>query len=155
MYLGDFGWDFCFVGVAVNPSLSATEACFAFTMRLVPQTAIATLLAANVLGHSHTSSPRSLQKRTVDLNAYKLGVGASYTNNVMIEEQQPTFRAFTKPTYVDTATTLVRSKFPNAEFRLVSNYVSGNGVGHVTFKQTVHGIDIDTADVNVNVGAVK
>ncbi|KAK0130026.1 Fungalysin/Thermolysin Extracellular metalloproteinase 5 [Cadophora gregata f. sp. sojae] len=120
-------------------------------MRLISQTAIATLLAANVLGHSHISSPRSLQKRTVDLTSYKLGVGASYINNVVIEEQQPAFRAFTKPTYVDTATTLVKSKFPNAEFRVVSNYVSGNGVGHVTFKQTVHGIDIDTADANVNV----
>ncbi|KAH7305639.1 putative extracellular metallo proteinase MEP [Rhexocercosporidium sp. MPI-PUGE-AT-0058] len=123
-------------------------------MRLVSQTAIAALLTANVLGHPHasSSSPRSLQKRTVDLTAYRLGVGASYTTNVVIEEQVSTFRAFTKPTYVDTATTLVKSKFPNAEFRLVTNYVSGNGVGHVTFKQTVHGIDIDTADVNVNVG---
>lgn len=123
-------------------------------MRLVSQTAIAALLAANVLGHPHasSSSPRSLQKRTVDLTAYKLGVGASYTSNVVIEEQVSAFRAFTKPTYVDTATTLVRSKFPNAEFRLVTNYVSGNGVGHVAFKQTVYGIDIDTADVNVNVG---
>ncbi|KAG4441518.1 hypothetical protein IFR05_002975 [Cadophora sp. M221] len=121
-------------------------------MRLVSQTAIAALLAANVLGHPHTSSPpRNLQKRTVDLTAYKLGVGASYTSNVVIEEQVSAFRAFTKPTYVDTATTLVKSKFPNAEFRLVTNYVSGNGVGHVAFKQTVHGIDIDTADVNVNV----
>ncbi len=123
-------------------------------MRLVSQTAVTALLAAHVLGHpaSSQSSPKSIQKRTVDLNAYKLGVGASYTNNVVITEQ-PAFRAFTKPTYVDTATTLVRSKFPDAEFRLVSNYVSGNGVGHVVFKQTVHGIDIDTADLNVNVSA--
>lgn len=110
------------------------------------------MLAAHVLGHpaSSHSTPKSIQKRTVNLNAYKLGVGASYTNNIVISEQ-PAFRTFTKPTYVDTATTLVRSKFPDAEFRLVSNYVSGNGVGHVVFKQTVHGIDIDTADLNVNV----
>lgn len=122
-------------------------------MRLISQTALAGLLAANVLGHPYaaSSSPRSLQKRTVDLNAYKLGIGASYTTNVVIEEQVSAFRAFTKPTYVDTATTLVRSKFPNAEFRLVTNYKSGNGVGHVAFKQTVHGIDIDFADLNVNV----
>ncbi|CZT10739.1 related to Extracellular metalloproteinase MEP [Rhynchosporium agropyri] len=122
-------------------------------MRFVSQTAVAALLTANVLGHPHAStSSGSIQKRTVDLAAYKLGVGASYTTNVVIEEKQPEFRAFSKPTYVDTATTLVRSKFPNAEFRLVTSYQSGNGIGHVAFKQTVHGIDIDTADVNVNVG---
>lgn len=126
-------------------------------MRFVSQAAATGLLAAHVLGHPTTShsSSNNLQKRTVDLNAFKLGVGASYTNNVVITEQAPAFRSFAAPTYVSTATNLVRSKYPTAEFRVLSNYVSGNGVGHVVFKQTLHGIDIDTADLNVNVSSEK
>ncbi|KAI9052154.1 hypothetical protein LZ554_003516 [Drepanopeziza brunnea f. sp. 'monogermtubi'] len=122
------------------------------------QTAVTALLGNHVLGHPHAapSSPqaRSIQKRTVDLSAYKLGVGASYTSNALITgaEQAIDFQAFTEPGYVETATALVKSVFPLAEFRLLSSYQSGNGVGHVVFKQTVHGIDIDTADLNVNTG---
>jgi len=121
-------------------------------MRVISQSAVAALLAAHVLGHpaSTAQSARSIQKRTVDLSAYKLGVGSTYTNNVVITEQ-PSFRSFTAPTYTDTAAALVRSTVPGAEFRLASSYVSGNGVGHAVFKQTLHGIDIDTADFNVNV----
>lgn len=54
--------------------------------------------------------------------------------------------------YVAAAAALVRATHPNAEFRQVDdNYVSSSGVGHVYFKQTVFGFDIDDADFNVNV----
>lgn len=122
-------------------------------MRFLSQTAAIALLACRVLGHPapSSSSTHGIQKRTVDLSAYKLGIGAQYTNNVVITEQEPAFRPFAGPSYINTATSVVRSTFAGAEFRLISDYVSGNGVAHVVFKQTVHGIDIDTADFNVNV----
>jgi extracellular elastinolytic metalloproteinase len=122
-------------------------------MRCVFRTAAVALFATKVFGHpaASPSSARDIQKRIVDLSAYKIGVGAKYTSNVVITEQGPGLRSITASDYTTTATSLVKSTFPEAEFRLVSNYVSGNGIGHVVFKQTVHGIDIDTADFNVNV----
>ena len=57
--------------------------------------------------------------------------------------------------YVDTATELVKSLAPEATFRVADDhYVGKNGIGHVNFKQTVHGLDIDNADFNVHVGHV-
>lgn len=123
-------------------------------MRLLSaHTTAVALLTARVLGHPAPSSnsAQNIQRRTVNLDAYKLGAGASYSNNVVLTEEKPELRAFAASTYTDTATSLVKKVAPEAEFRLVSSYLSGNGVGHVVFKQTLHGIDIDTADFNVNV----
>lgn len=54
--------------------------------------------------------------------------------------------------YVQAAEAHLRRVHPNAEFRRAGdNYVSGNGIGHVYFKQTIFGFDIDDADFNVNV----
>lgn len=52
----------------------------------------------------------------------------------------------------DVATDLVKATIPDATFRLVKDsYVGDNGVAHFYFKQTANGLDIDTADFNVNV----
>ncbi|KAM0661296.1 hypothetical protein ACHAPH_002804 [Verticillium nonalfalfae] len=57
-----------------------------------------------------------------------------------------------RATYVETATELVKATVPGVTFRVVSDhYVGANGIAHVNFKQTAHGIDIDNADFNVNV----
>jgi extracellular elastinolytic metalloproteinase len=54
--------------------------------------------------------------------------------------------------YIDTATELVKSVAPDAEFRVITDhYVGTNGIGHVNFRQTANGIDIDNAIFNVNV----
>ncbi|KAF2165924.1 hypothetical protein M409DRAFT_66876 [Zasmidium cellare ATCC 36951] len=54
--------------------------------------------------------------------------------------------------YVQVAETHLRRIHPEAEFRRASdNYVSGNGIGRVYFKQTLFGFDMDDADFNVNV----
>lgn len=128
-------------------------------MRFVSQSAVAALLAARVLGHPAplaSSSSQGIQRRAVvDLTAYRLAVGANYTNNVVVSDQSPSFRTFSAPTYTDVARSFVATIFPDAEYRLVSNYKSSNGLGHVVFKQTVHGIDIDTADFNVNVSSLR
>jgi Zn-dependent metalloprotease len=62
---------------------------------------------------------------------------------------------FSAPTYVDTASQLVKKVASGTEFRVVTSYKSDTGVGHVVFKQQVHGIDIDTADFNVNVSFTR
>ncbi|EHK99761.1 putative Extracellular metalloproteinase MEP [Glarea lozoyensis 74030] len=123
-------------------------------MRHVSQTAVAAaLLAGRVLGHPHpATSENTIQRRTVNLDSFKVGVGSSYSNNLVLTEEKPQLRTFSAPTYIDTASQLVRKVAPGAEFRVVNSYQSDTGVGHVVFKQTLHGIDIDTADFNVNVG---
>lgn len=123
-------------------------------MRLISaHTTAVALLTGRVLGHPAPSSnlAQNIQRRSVNLESYKLGVGASYSNSLILTDEKPELRSFAAPTYTDTAISLVKKVAPEAEFRLVSSYLSGNGVGHVVFKQTLHGIDIDTADFNVNV----
>lgn len=121
---------------------------------LSAQTAAVALLTARVFGHPApaSNSAHSVQKRTVDFKSFKLAVGSSYSNSLVTTDETPQFRSFSAATYTETATSLVQKVAPDAEFRLLSNYVSGNGIGHVVFKQTLHGLDIDNADFNVNVG---
>lgn len=55
-----------------------------------------------------------------------------------------------------TATQLVQAIIPSANFRVINDhYIGQNGVAHVNFRQTLHGIDIDNADFNVNVGFIQ
>jgi hypothetical protein len=126
-------------------------------MRHVSQTAVAAaLLAGRVLAHPHPATPdNNIQRRTVDLRSFPVGVGSSYANNLVLTEEKPQLRAFSAPTYVDTASQLVRKVAPGAEFRVVTSYKSDTGVGHIVLKQQVYGIDIDTADFNVNVSFAR
>lgn len=51
------------------------------------------------------------------------------------------------------ASELVAQIVPDAQFRLLNDhYVGTNGVAHFYYKQTVHGLDIDSGDFNVNIG---
>lgn len=58
---------------------------------------------------------------------------------------------------VETATEAVQKiAGSDATFRTRSDhYVGTNGVGHVYFKQNIHGIDIDNAEFNVNVSGIN
>ncbi|KAI6712330.1 extracellular elastinolytic metalloproteinase [Diplocarpon mali] len=122
-------------------------------MRFVRPTTVAALLAAEVLAHPTppASSSQSVQTQPVDLSAYKLSVGSSYISGLVGSPLVPAAQGFADPNHVDIATAFARTQHPSAEFRVLSQYVSGNGVAHVVLKQTVHGIDIDTADMNINV----
>ncbi|KAI1263225.1 extracellular elastinolytic metallo proteinase [Xylariaceae sp. FL1019] len=113
------------------------------------------LLGASLpaLAHPEPASTYSpeVRKRLVDLNAFRitqnaeyLNQGAASTNEAMLVSK--------RETYVETATAVLESTVPGATFRLVQDhYVGNNGIAHVNFKQTVHGIDIDNADFNVNI----
>lgn len=98
--------------------------------------------------HGHKSA---LARRGVDIEAFRLPQLGSYTNATLTESNPP-IALLKRESYVDTATELVQKLAPNAEFRVVSDhYVGTNGIAHVNFKQTAHGLDIDNADFNVNV----
>jgi extracellular elastinolytic metalloproteinase len=108
--------------------------------------------AANINGHPTDHKTKSgLRRRTVDLNAYRLKATAKYSS-AADTVNNPTTQIIKRESYVDTAVELVKSVVPGAEFRVVEDhYVGTNGIAHVHFKQTVHGLDIDNADFNVNV----
>lgn len=100
----------------------------------------------------HNSYKSNLRRRSVDLNAFRLKSTAKYISSKATEDAVKIAR---RDTYVDTATELVKTIAPGAEFRLVNDhYVGENGIAHVNFKQTAHGLDIDNADVNVNVSCL-
>ncbi|KAE8327254.1 extracellular metallo proteinase mep [Aspergillus sergii] len=106
-----------------------------------------------VLAHP-THHAHGLQRRTVDLNSFRLHQAAKYINATeSSSDVSSSFSPFAEQSYVETATQLVKNILPDATFRVVKDhYIGSNGVAHVNFRQTAHGLDIDNADFNVNVG---
>jgi extracellular elastinolytic metalloproteinase len=119
-------------------------------MRFVSQSGLVALLATRVLGHP-TASPHAIGRRGIDIEAFRLKTESLYSD-VKQTENLDLPASFEALSYTETAATVVKELFPNANYRLVSDHYIGNdGIGHVFFKQQVHGIDIDNADFNVNV----
>ncbi|KAK2029026.1 fungalysin metallopeptidase [Colletotrichum zoysiae] len=107
---------------------------------------------SQVFAHPATGHAHNIGRRGVDIEAFRLPQVGSYTNATEIEATPP-IALLKREGYVETATELVKKIAPNAEFRLVGDhYVGTNGIGHVNFKQTAHGLDIDNSDFNVNIG---
>lgn len=69
----------------------------------------------------------SLSKRVVDLEQYRVSAVASYFN-ATTTKLDPEARVVKRDSYVDTATALVQSVIPGAEFRVSDHYVGTNGV---------------------------
>ncbi|OTB09393.1 hypothetical protein M426DRAFT_18039 [Hypoxylon sp. CI-4A] len=113
------------------------------------------LLGASLPAHGHPTQPgkAGLRRRTVDLNSYRLKETAEYSNKAVTSSNRAV-RLLKRESYVDTATELVKKIAPDATFRVVDDhYIGQNGIAHVNFKQTAHGLDIDNADFNVNIAA--
>ncbi|KAB8262124.1 extracellular metallo proteinase NpIII [Aspergillus pseudonomiae] len=112
-------------------------------------------LALSVCVFGHPTEPPLLSPRRagVDLERFRLAPNAEYVDYI---QQTPISTAnigLIEQSYVETANQLVKETFPNATFRLrEDHYVGDNGVAHVHFRQTVHDLDVDNADFNVNVG---
>ncbi|CAN9213852.1 unnamed protein product [Alternaria alternata] len=124
-------------------------------MRSVLLASLASLSAISVYGHPQpTWQGRStLARRAVDLDSYRLKHAASYKNTADVVADPNINTLAKRASAEDIATDLVKATLPDAEFRLVKDsYVGDNGVAHFYFKQTANGLDIDTADFNVNVG---
>ncbi|KAK6209242.1 hypothetical protein LQW54_006454 [Pestalotiopsis sp. IQ-011] len=112
----------------------------------------ASLTLAHPHARSHTDAYKgSLNKRSVDLNQYRTDSNAQYKASSEAKNDA-SLKVLKRSDYVETATELVKSTFPDAEFRVTNNYIGTNGIGHVYFKQTVHGLDVDNSAFNVNIG---
>ncbi|KAI0003536.1 elastinolytic metallo proteinase Mep [Xylariaceae sp. FL0662B] len=112
------------------------------------------LLGASLPAHSHPTQQykAGLRRRTADLNSYRLTQAAQYSNKAATGALLA-LQHIKRDSYVDTASDLVRKVAPDATFRVVDDhYIGKNGIAHVNFKQTAHGLDIDNADFNVNIG---
>ncbi|KAL6707019.1 hypothetical protein ACN47E_004969 [Coniothyrium glycines] len=120
-------------------------------MRSVLLASLASLSA--VIIHAHPTSHNKLAKRAVDLDAFRVKVKTVYKNATAVE-LDPTIPSLSRRASAqDVATELVQKTSPSAKFRLVDDhYVGTNGIAHFFFKQTVNGLDVDTADFNVNIG---
>ena len=94
----------------------------------------------------HDTTPAS-----VGLDSLRLTSNSAYFNSVHVN-MNISVAVSTEEHYTDTAARLVQNIVPGASFRLIDDhFVGDNGVAHVYFRQTLHGIDIDNADFNVNV----
>lgn len=114
---------------------------------------------AAVTAHPHIHSRNdggkdavTLGKRGVNLDQYldvpSLG---SYTKAEAVSNDAPSVSG---SDYIQVATDLVKKTFPDLTFRVVDDhYVGSNGIGHVNFIQTIHGIDVDNGNFHVNVAA--
>jgi extracellular elastinolytic metalloproteinase len=113
-------------------------------------------LPASVFAHP-AHQTYGLNRRTVDLNAFRLKSLAKYVNATeAVIEAPSSFAPFKQQSYVEAATQHVKMTAPDATFRVVDDhYVGDNGVAHVHFRQTANGLDIDNADFNVNVRIIQ
>jgi extracellular elastinolytic metalloproteinase len=124
------------------------------------------LAISSIGAHPHFQHSKSLSKRTVDLNAFRLNIASDYTNSTsvgtnstlvgtnstLVGTNSTVSSSFTKrATPEDTATSLVKKAVPAATIRLVESYTGTNSMAHFYYKQTANDIDIDNADFNVNV----
>lgn len=81
---------------------------------------------------------------------------SSYMNSDDMKLKQPGIASLSGGNYVDTATEVVKRMMPGMTFRMVDDhYVGESGISHVYFRQTMHGMDIDNSDFNVNVSLTK
>lgn len=109
------------------------------------------LLGQAALSAAHPQTQKGgLRKRTVDLDAFRLQDTAEYVKHDDVDEVAPILGK--RADYVTTATELVKKKVPGATFRVSDAYTGTNGIAHVYFRQTAHGLDIDNTDFNVNIG---
>ncbi|EUC36082.1 hypothetical protein COCVIDRAFT_83643 [Bipolaris victoriae FI3] len=124
-------------------------------MRSTLLASLASLSAIGVYGHPHTShSQNGLSKRAINLDAFRIKHAAQYMNVTEVQEDPTIESSITKrATAQETADELVKATVPGATFRLAGDsYVGDNGIAHFYYKQTANGLDIDSADFNVNVG---
>lgn len=122
-------------------------------MRFITAAASAGFLASHVLAHPHSNTARKdLKGRAVDLNAFRFTTSSDYSNVGQTRKGDFARMLVRRGDYLEAATNIVKTAVSGTEFRLVDDhYVGTNGVAHVNFKQTVHGLDVDNADFNVNV----
>ncbi|KAL8372501.1 hypothetical protein RB595_002028 [Gaeumannomyces hyphopodioides] len=107
--------------------------------------------AATVAAHPHHAPKAGVSRRAVDLNAFRLKATAKYVKADEVGKS-PAASVARRADYLEVAKDLAAKVAPGAEYRIVGDhYVGTNGVAHVNLKQQAHGIDIDNADININI----
>jgi extracellular elastinolytic metalloproteinase len=104
------------------------------------RSAVFATLASLAVVHAHPAAhgSRAINRRAIDLDAFRMVIKTEYKNatQVDLDPTIPTLRA--RATTEETATELVQSAAPGAEFRLVNDhYVGDNGVAHYYFKVSI------------------
>lgn len=123
-------------------------------MRSFLLASLASLSAVSVYGHPASHTSRSLTRRAVDLDSFRVKAETPYKNATAVQADPNIPSIARRASAEDVATELVQNTVPDATFRLLDDhYVGTNGIAHFYYKQTVHGLDVDTADFNVNVCA--
>ncbi|KAI1921601.1 Extracellular metalloproteinase 10 [Ophidiomyces ophidiicola] len=98
-----------------------------------------------------TQQTAGVVRRGVDLDSFRMLEKSNYMNSGEVQVNESI--APLVGNYVDVATRLVKQTVQRVTFRLVGDhYISDTGMGHVRFRQTINGIDLDNADFNVNIG---
>ncbi|KAL3443255.1 extracellular metallo proteinase mep [Aspergillus insuetus] len=119
-------------------------------MHSLPRLLGALALVCSVGAHAARSSWTPEKK--LDLKSYRLATRANYT--VIDDKSVDSFLTKTDGSYVNTAVELAQGLYPNAKFRVAEDhYVDVAGVAHVYLQQTLHGLDVSNANLNVNVGS--
>lgn len=131
--------------------LSATRFLYRFLkMRGTHVAALSGLILTSFAHPHHASSSNGIEARQVAGNRFEQFRPVQRSTYVPEGEVSIARVPSAGGDYVEVATAHLRSIHPEAEFRQVGdNHVSSSGVGHVYFKQTLNGIDIDDADFNV------
>ncbi|EEP81367.1 extracellular elastinolytic metalloproteinase [Uncinocarpus reesii 1704] len=112
----------------------------------------ATLLSLPFNAVAHVPPTTGLVRRGVDLDSFRLNERSQFKISEQVEKDSGV-SALHSRNYVDVATRLVKRVAPKATFRLVDDhYIGDTGVGHVYFRQTINGVDVDNGDFNVNIG---
>ncbi|KAG9232629.1 putative extracellular metallo proteinase mep [Amylocarpus encephaloides] len=123
-------------------------------MRVIAAASAAIVLAGQVLGHPASHAGTALSKRKVQLDKFRLTTLPSYSDATSTDNLPAASLIGKRATYLEAAEALVEKVVPGATFRVADDhYVGSNGIAHVNLKQTIHGLDIDNADFNVNVAA--
>jgi extracellular elastinolytic metalloproteinase len=114
----------------------------------------ALVLAVSLTAHPTHSFQDTNHRGVAVLDDLRLRPNVEYLDNNQQTPVSSSDETLMPQSYVETATQLVREKFANVTIRLKDDhYVGDNGVAHVHFRQTVHGVDVDNADFNVNVSS--
>lgn len=110
-------------------------------------------LSIQVLGH-HGNRPNSgLNRRAVDLASYRPQPKTKYVNADELRND-PSVRISKRGDYLNTAIEFAKDIGPDVTYRVLDgHYVGTNGIAHVHFRQTIHGIDLENAELSVNVGS--
>lgn len=104
------------------------------------------------LGHPVADNLRPRIKRSVDVGEYRLETISKYVSSSETKLLNNSKDVSPNRDLVEIATTFVQEKFPAAVYRLSQDHYTGSsGILHIYFKQTVHDIDVDNSDINVNV----